>query len=202
MNFLAHLYLSGDSDDIKFGNMIGDSVKGKNYRKYPADISKGILLHRSIDTFTDSHEIIKECKHIFSEKFNKHSGIVVDIVFDHFLALNWNKYSNKNLHAFARHAYVILVKNYPMIPMRLRFFMAFMIVNNWLESYKKISFIKRVFDRMPYRTSLPREPEFVIRKIEENKTMLNIMFENFFMQLIKSVENDFNINFIETITKK
>ena len=202
MNFLAHLYLSGTSDNIKFGNMIGDSVKGKNYQKYEAEISKGIILHRHIDTFTDSHEIIRECKQLFNEKFHKHSGVVIDIVFDHFLALNWKQYSDKDLHAFARHTYVILVKNYKLVPTRLKFFMAYMIVNNWLGSYQNISFIKRVFDRMPYRTSLPREPEFVINTIEENRDWINQMFKKFFEELIADVTKNYDIDFIEIRNKK
>lgn len=201
MNFLAHLYLSGDSDNVKFGNMIGDSVKGNNYLKYEPDVSKGILLHRHIDTFTDAHPIARECKNLFNEKFHKHSGVVMDIVFDHFLALNWAKYSNKDLHAFARHTYVILVRNLSLIPLRLKFFMAYMIVNNWIGSYQKIDFIKRVFDRMPNRTSLPHDPDFVIQTIEENRAWMDKMFNVFFKELIADVEKNYDIDFIENSNK-
>ncbi len=195
MNFLAHLYLSGNSDNVRFGNLIGDSIKGKNYLKFPEDISRGILLHRRIDAFTDSNKIVKECKPLFVEKYHKYSGVVVDIVFDHFLAINWSKYSNHDLHAFSRHAYAILVKNYSLIPSRIKFFMAFMIVNNWLESYKKIEFIRKVFNRMPYRTSLPNEPDFVINTIENNYQYLNEQFDKFFIEIKKYVSTEFNIVF-------
>jgi acyl carrier protein phosphodiesterase len=59
MNYLAHFYLSGENENILLGNYIGDSVKGKDYLKYPAEIAKGILLHREIDTFTDKNEIFR-----------------------------------------------------------------------------------------------------------------------------------------------
>ena len=35
MNFLAHIYLSGDNDFIKIGNFMTDGIRGKDYLKYP-----------------------------------------------------------------------------------------------------------------------------------------------------------------------
>ena len=60
MNFLAHIYLSGDNDLITIGNFMADGIKGKRYLKFPPDIQKGIILHRAIDTFTDAHPIVKK----------------------------------------------------------------------------------------------------------------------------------------------
>ena len=50
MNFLAHIYLSGEDEGITIGNFIADGIKGKKYKKFPPQIQKGILLHREIDT--------------------------------------------------------------------------------------------------------------------------------------------------------
>ena len=58
MNVLAHIYLSGDSDEIIIGNYIGDYVKGRDYLKYPELIRKGIIIHRHIDDFTDRHPVV------------------------------------------------------------------------------------------------------------------------------------------------
>ena len=55
MNYLAHIYLSGDNDLVTVGNFIADGIKGKSYKKYPKEIQTGVLLHRNIDTFTDAH---------------------------------------------------------------------------------------------------------------------------------------------------
>ncbi len=57
MNFLAHIYLSGDNDLMKIGNFMADGIHGKNLENFPLDIQKGIILHRFIDTFTDAHPI-------------------------------------------------------------------------------------------------------------------------------------------------
>ncbi len=87
MNFLAHIYLSGDNDEIKLGNFIGDYIKGNAYNKYPPLIRKGILLHRKIDYFTDSHPIVRNHKSFFYDKYHKYAGIIIDIIYDHFLSL-------------------------------------------------------------------------------------------------------------------
>ena len=34
MNYLAHIYLSGENDLITIGNFIADGIKGKNYKKF------------------------------------------------------------------------------------------------------------------------------------------------------------------------
>lgn len=171
--------------------MIGDFVKGNRYRKYPSEISTGIILHRDIDSFTDNHKIVSDSKKLFAPKYHKHAGIVIDIIFDHFLASNWEKYSDKNLQAFARHAYLILVKNHNLIPSRVRFFLPFMIINNWLASYKNIEFVRKIFTRMPYRTSLPDEAAFCIKTLQENYDVLENNFYTFFAELKDYIDDKY-----------
>lgn len=60
MNFLAHIYLSGDNDLIKIGNFMADGIRGKQFEHFPEDVQKGIVLHRFIDTYTDSHDIFRQ----------------------------------------------------------------------------------------------------------------------------------------------
>jgi acyl carrier protein phosphodiesterase len=64
MNFLAHIYLSGDNDLIKIGNFMADF--GKQFKNYPVDVQKGIILHRAIDTFTDAHPVLDEALKLHS----------------------------------------------------------------------------------------------------------------------------------------
>lgn len=195
MNFLAHLYLSGDCDNIRIGNLIGDFVKGKNYLKYEPDVQKGIIMHRDIDAFTDAHPLFRKTKSVFVPKYHKHAGVIVDIVFDHYLASGWDHYSDWNLHSLARHTYLILVKNYRLVPPRIRFFFPFMIVNNWLESYKKLEFIQRVFQRMPFRTSLPSESDFAMQAFRDNYDQIQSDFNVFFYELQLYISDKYGIDF-------
>ena len=102
MNFLAHIYLSGEDEKLMVGNFIGDYVKGKDYENYPTPIREGILLHRQIDFFTDSHSQFREAKKLLVEEFGLYSGIIIDLLYDHLLAKNWNNYSEQNLRSFAK----------------------------------------------------------------------------------------------------
>lgn len=34
MNFLAHIYLSGNDEMVQIGNFIADGIKGKRYETY------------------------------------------------------------------------------------------------------------------------------------------------------------------------
>ena len=84
MNFLAHIYLSGEDTPLMIGNFIGDFVKGNEYKNFPADIQNGVLLHREIDSYTDSHEIVLESKKRLREKYRHYSGVITDIFYDHY----------------------------------------------------------------------------------------------------------------------
>ena len=54
----------------------------------------GVQGHYATDRFTDTHEIVKDSKAIFFPKYRHYSAVFVDIFFDHFLAVNWHKFSS------------------------------------------------------------------------------------------------------------
>ena len=73
MNFLAHIYLSFDNDEITIGNFIADSIRGNKFKHLPKNIQKGITLHRHIDTFTDAHKTVRKS----TKNYTKIMGIIV-----------------------------------------------------------------------------------------------------------------------------
>ena len=95
MNFLAHIYLSGDNDLIKIGNFMADGIRGKQFENYHPEIQKGIILHRFIDTFTDAHPVFRQSTKKLHENYHHYAGVIVDVFYDHFLAKNWNLYSDE-----------------------------------------------------------------------------------------------------------
>lgn len=193
MNVLAHIYLSGDSDDIIIGNYIGDYVKGRDYLKYPDQIRRGIILHRNIDAFTDKHPVVHRSKIHFSRKYHKYAGVVIDILYDHFLTKEWDTYSRRPLESITYQFYRAMVNNYNILPPKVQDRFPFFIINNWLESYKTSKGLRTVFNALSRRTSLPRETKFAIKSLKKNYYSLNEDFMEFFPQLIEYVENDFDI---------
>lgn len=185
MNFLAHLYLSGNDDGIKTGNFIGDSVKGNAHTKYSPKIQQGILLHRKIDRFTDTHLVTKEISMMLKEKYSRHSGIVVDVIYDHFLSINWIKYSDVPLNIYVNSCYKALVKNFLILPAQVRNFLPILIAKNRLLSYLKIDGIENALITMSKYTSLPNESDFALKVIEANYQYINNQFLQFFDEAIE-----------------
>ncbi len=197
LNFLAHIYLSGDSDEIKLGNFIGDYVKGKGYEKYPELVRKGIILHRMIDSFTDSHPLVNQSKMHLKRRFSRYSGVIVDIFYDHFLASEWGMFSKHPLPQFVINMYEILVNNYVILPREIKTFLPFFIINNWLESYTSIEGIEGVLRRMTKRTSLPNETTFAISELRNNYHIFRNEFFEYFPQLVAYVEEKHSISINE-----
>ena len=197
MNFLAHLYLSGSNVDIRLGNFIGDYVKGRNLEHYPERVQLGIKLHRSIDHFTDSHPSIKKCTHLLKPQYGRYSGVIVDVLLDHVLANEWQKYSKSDLKRFTRSFYFQMLRKYNLLPDRVKKFLPFMIQSNRLYSYKSFDGLKRALEIMSSVTSLPDKSAYAINELKTNYQFFNDQFNIFFPELIAFVENEFGIHQVD-----
>jgi acyl carrier protein phosphodiesterase len=184
MNFLAHLYLSGNDADLMIGNFIADSVKGKSYVKFKPGIQKGILLHRKIDEFTDRHPITKELKSKMSLGYNKHSGIVIDIFYDHFLSINWDKFSSIPLDNFIESCHRNILRNIFILPSKIKAFLPFFIGKQRLKSYSRLDGIESVLKIMSKYTSLPSASDFAMEILQSNYAQFNNGFNLFFDEMI------------------
>lgn len=193
MNYLAHLYLSGEDESILVGNFIGDYVKGNQYQQYPLKVQTGILLHRQIDWFTDRHAIVKDCANRFRANYGRYSGIVTDVIFDHFLASRWQRYSVYPLRQFSKTVHAILLSNFSILPMRVRLFLPFLIQHKRLESYAGLEGIWQSLAIMGRRTSLPEEADFALHVLQQDYELIRKEFEEFFTELIDFVETNFEV---------
>jgi len=187
MNYLAHLYLSGSDEQTMVGNFIGDFVKGSDWNKYPENIKKGILMHRQIDTFTDSHPKFREAKVLFRSEFGLYSGIVVDFLYDHYLAKNWNNYSDLTLRSFAKHTHAVLLQNFNHLPVRVQGFLPFLIQHRRLESYASVDGIVEALKIMSKYSSLPAKSDFVMHSIQTNNHFFDENFKVFMFDMIQFI---------------
>lgn len=183
MNFLAHIYLSGNNDMLKIGNFMADSIRGHHYLDYPDEIRKGILLHRYIDTFTDAHPIYRKSKHRLHEKYGHYSGVIMDIVYDHFLAKNWSKYSNEKLENYADNFYKLLQDNYEILTEKVQKMMPYMIARNWLVSYASLNGLEMILFQMDYRTKHRVHMQETIVEVKQFYTEFEEEFTLFFEEL-------------------
>lgn len=198
MNFLAHIYLSGDNKDITIGNFIADGIRGKDYKKFPKDIQTGILLHRHIDTFTDTHKIVRQSTKRLHKNYSHYSGVIVDILYDHFLAKNWKTYSDIPLAIYVDDFYSLLEDNFDVLPLRVQKMMPYMIANNWLLSYASIEGISKVLEGMNRRTQNRSKMNLAVNELEEFYEEFEAEFTLFFKELIEFSKQKLN----ELIYKK
>lgn len=193
MNFLAHIYLSDNNDFIKIGNFMADGIRGNNYLNYPDEIKKGIILHRYIDTFTDANEIFRVSKHRLHERYGHYSGVIVDILYDHFLAKNWNKYSDESLTSFVYSFYKSLEDNFDILTPKTQRILPIMIEQNWLESYATIEGISKILYQMDYRTKFKSKMQFAVEELE----MFYSDFENEFTLFFEELRNHVKEKLVE-----
>lgn len=186
MNFLAHIYLSGISDErMMIGNFIGDKVKGKQIEEYPADIRRGLLIHREIDSYTDTHEVTSRIKRRFQNVAGHYSGVVTDIVYDYCLAKTWEKWYNKRtLSRFSIDCYMILIKNWYCIPSEMHQFVIQFISTRRLTNYAHESGVESTLKKMHNsKDSFPDISREVRKIVHEDYSEILKDFEEFFPQI-------------------
>ncbi|MBR8534795.1 DUF479 domain-containing protein [Carboxylicivirga sediminis] len=196
MNFLAHLYLSGNIPPVQVGNFIGDHVKGRDYEKYAPLIKQGILLHRKIDHFTDTHLVVKQSTQRLKERYGRYAGIVTDVFYDHFLGVNWDKYNDTSLNKFVSQSHKVLLRHYFSLPASVKRFLPFMVKSRRLETYATKEGIKKSLEIMANYSSLPDEAHWGLQQMELHYEAFNEEFLTFFNELRIMVDEELSL--IET----
>lgn len=145
MNYLAHAFLSFGDADILIGNMIADHVKGKNaLTQYPTTIQNGIMLHRGIDGFTDTHPAIDRAKIHFKEVYGLYAGAIVDVILDYFLANDALHFASEEaVFTFSQETYKQLETNSQWMPPKFAQYFPYMKEQNWLYNYRTLAGIKK-----------------------------------------------------------
>ena len=151
MNYLGHAYLSFGEPEIIVGNMISDFVKGKTRFGYTVNIQKGIMLHRDIDQYTDTHPVIKKAKELFRSDYRLYSGAVVDVILDHFLAKDDAAFGKEGLMTFTKQVYDTLDGYKEHLPTRFQAIFPYMKRDNWLYHYSSLDGISRSLNGLVQR---------------------------------------------------
>ncbi|MDQ2657200.1 MAG: ACP phosphodiesterase [Bacteroidota bacterium] len=184
MNFLAHAYLSGTDRNILLGNFIGDFIKGRQaLSRFDPAIIRGVELHRAIDEFTDSHPIVHESKGRLRATYRHYAGVIVDVFYDHFLAINWAHYHRESLGQFVEETYRSVESFSPILPTRFKHMFPYMRSGNWLVSYREIAGVHRALSGMASRTPYVSKMEEASNDLRKYYDEFNLEFQSFFPQL-------------------
>lgn len=142
MNLVAHQYLSFNNPSLQIGNLLGEVVKGNKYNEYPYEIKKGIILHRAIDDFTDSHPIVKQSTSYFHSTQHKYAPILVDLMYDYYLIKHWRDYHPTSFQIFKLSCYDLFISNYDNFPHSLQQMLDYLLKYDWFDNYTSLAGIQ------------------------------------------------------------
>jgi len=184
MNYLAHLLLSGDNSSCLIGNFIGDEVKGNSYLAYPPGIAVGIQLHRSIDTFTDTHPVVKLSKRRLQPVHGKFSGVILDVFYDYFLCQNWDLYCDQDFTCFIQDTYYLLQNNRKIMPKISQIILDKMVIDDWIGNYRNTAGIDRALKGLSKRTRYNNSMSEAITELTKYEDLFNEDFNRYFPDII------------------
>ena len=189
MNYLAHAYLSGNDPELMVGNFIADAVKGKKINAYDNGIRNGMILHRAIDEFTDSHAIVKKSCRRLSTKYRHYSGVIVDIFYDHFLASKWHMHHDSSIEEYTKYVYDTVVAHNEILPEKIQHMLKYMIPQNWLLNYRSFEGIDQVLKGMSRRTTFESGMEHAIDDLKSGYSEFEGEFDAFFPDVCNFAKN-------------
>jgi len=158
------------------GNFIADHVRGNHFGHFDVEIQQGILLHRAIDTFTDAHPIVRKSKRRLHQRYRHYDGVIIDILYDHFLAKNWANYSAIPLGIYTKGVYELFTEKSAELPIKSQQFISYMVEYDILYNYQFEDGIERVLKGMNNRTKGKSQMNLAI---EDLKTLKNELQEDF-----------------------
>jgi acyl carrier protein phosphodiesterase len=164
VNWLAHALLSEPDVEFRLGNLLADLVKGRDRDGMSANFLRGVKCHQAIDGFTDSHPVVHRSRARIGGGYRHATGILVDVFYDHFLALDWDRYSAEPLDAFTARLYADLRAHPISAPEEASAALDRMIRDDRLGSYRTIEGIEATLHRVSMRLSARTGREFALEK--------------------------------------
>ena len=184
MNHLAHCLLSFGDEDILLGNFLGDFVKGHDWEKYPRGVQRGILLHRAIDSFTDNHPLTDRSVVRIRALARRYAPPFVDILYDHLLAIHWEKHTQESFEAFAAKTYIQLENRAAEMPLILQERLPKMLAGKFLHGYTQREGLDWVLQRFTLRLTGQFDPQAISDAFFEEIDGFSEDFNGFFPDLL------------------
>lgn len=186
MNYLAHALLAGPAPGDRCGGVAGDFVKGLLPGELPASLAAGVVLHRRIDSFADGHSAFRASRARVSGERRRLSGVMVDLFYDHFLAVHWRSFCGIPLEQYVCELYAELNGHTAFLPARFGEVLVLMEGNNWLLNYRSVAAIAAALDRMAqHRLRRPNNLAGAGEELVKNYAGYEIDFLAFFPEAMQ-----------------
>jgi acyl carrier protein phosphodiesterase len=194
LNHLAHFFLSGKNKYVLLGNFSADFINNKDLKTIDKSLLMGIHLHKRIDSFTDSHPIVKHSTKLLHPYHHKYAPVLVDIFYDYFLAKNWVKYSNEPVQDFVGYVYDTVMSHVLLLPDKLSTKLPNMVEHNWLMGYTNYDGLEIVFEKISQITHFPGNFENATEHLILHESEMGHHFDEFFPALLANIKDYFDEN--------
>ena len=189
LNHLAHCFLSFGNEDLLVGNFIGDFVKGNDWQNYPLAVQQGILLHRTIDSFTDNHPATNQSVVRVRPFGRRYSAPVTDVLYDYLLAIHWQQFSDQDFDVFAQKTYQSLQNRAVEMPLPLRDWIPKMMEDQFLHRYTTQEGMRKVMQRFSRRLPVEIDTQAVLDYFFEHITDFSADFLAFFPDMVAQAKD-------------
>ncbi len=188
MNYLAHLCLSRPDAESMVGNLMGDFRKYLGGDLLPENVHLGIENHVRVDKFTDTNQVIRDIKSLFSHERRRFAGIIIDVAFDYFLIRHWQAFNDEDLDGFIDRAHARISSMWHIMPVHMQYVMKYMIRENWLRSYSSLEGIDHALNQLSRRIRFENKLAGAIEEIEINYEKIEQGFLQFFPALLEHID--------------
>ncbi|MHB1375252.1 MAG: acyl carrier protein phosphodiesterase [Thauera sp.] len=129
--------------------------QGRPAGALPADLARGVALHRAIDAFAETQPAFRTSRARVSAARRRYAGVLVDIFYDHLLARDWACYRDEALGAYCAGVYGHIATRLDDLPPSAHPALERMAQEDWLQSYAGLEGIADVLARMARRARQP-----------------------------------------------
>lgn len=188
MNYLSHLFLSQPTIPSRVGNLLGDFRKGVDIQSLPSEVSLGYDNHRLVDRFTDNHPKVENLRALISPQRRRYAGVMLDMVFDHFLITHWDRFEERTFQECRGIYYKDLRNGQHLMPERMQRVTTKLTENDWFSSYSELEGIGFALDRISERIRFENDFSGSITELKTHKNQIEDVFLTFFPELVEEIK--------------
>lgn len=152
VNFLFHMLLSGDDEQLLVGNFMGDFVKGGLEERFTKRVRQGVRLHRMIDSYAEQNPWFRGSKQRLDPGYGLYRGAMVDMFYDYFLVNSWQHWSDESFDRFLVRTRSVIDRHQEVLPDELHRFIP-ALFEELLPSYGTTAGIGAALSRLSRRLS-------------------------------------------------
>lgn len=151
--------------------------------KWEQPIRAGLLLHRFIDSYMDSHEDALILRRGLAKELGLYAPVALDLLFDHLLSICWEEFYSEDRQMFIKFCYNELAIREAMMPESIAYMFRVMVQYDWLGNYHSEEGIERAMKGLSRRVKSEVDLSYGLKYFRENRVKVLKHFRRFFPEI-------------------